>query len=575
MRSGTLTRRLGSAAFLVSFSLGLAASAAAQAPLIDGFGGTVDYGDDCLSPNDDGSSAAIDLTPAFPAGLRFFDRTHTTAYVNTNGNITFSGPLSTFTPRAFPVADQPMIAPYWGDVDIRRTGGSCMGSAGRTCTVCAPCHDPSENGVWWTLEPGRMVVTWDRVGYYSCNNDRRMSFQLILTAVPGCGGVDGDFDVEFRYNRCEWETGDASGGTDGFGGTEAQAGFDAGNEMDFVAIMGSREAGIANRLCMESNVGETGIWRFQIRGGTVVCPDAGMACDTGMEGVCGEGRTNCVGAGTECQPILTASDERCDALDNDCDGSTDEGDALCPGATAICDRGVCVDVCFEGGCGEGEVCSADGRCVDAACEDVTCGEGERCVGGSCVGACDGVSCPRGQECQGGRCVDVCERLSCDPECQVCSEGACVGRCELTGCEEGEVCQDDGHCVDAGCASMTCPDGSVCEAGSCIDACEGAVCPMGESCVAGECVRMAEPPPGETDAGPSMGTDAGMPTETDGGSPTETDAGSTTGEEDAGRTVPGSGDGAGCACRTPTGEGGPMSAGLLLVTLGALLRRRRG
>ena len=38
-----------------------------------------------------------------------------------------------------------------------------------------------------------------------------------------------------------------------------------------VAIMGSREAGIANRLCMESNVGETGIWRFQIRGGTVVC----------------------------------------------------------------------------------------------------------------------------------------------------------------------------------------------------------------------------------------------------------------------------------------------------------------
>ena len=87
--------------------------------------------------------------------------------------------------------------------------------------------------------------------------------------------------------------------------------------------------------------------------------------------------------------------------------------------------------------------------------------------------------------------------------------------------------------------------------------------------------MAEPPPGETDAGPSMGTDAGMPTETDGGSPTETDAGSTTGEEDAGRTVPGSGDCAGCACRTPTGEGGPMSAGLLLVTLGALLRRRRG
>ncbi len=135
----------------------------------------MNYGTECLSPNDDGSSAAIDLTPAFPSGLRFFDQTHTTAYVNTNGNITFAGSLSTFTPNAFPVADQPMIAPYWGDVDIRRlTSGTCQGSIGLTCTVCAPCHNPTENGVWWHLEAGRMIVTWDRVGYYNCNNWRRL-----------------------------------------------------------------------------------------------------------------------------------------------------------------------------------------------------------------------------------------------------------------------------------------------------------------------------------------------------------------------------------------------------------------
>src|SRR5204863_42584 len=84
----------------------------------------------------------------------------------------------------------------------------------------------------------------------------------------GCGS--GDFDVEFRYNTCEWETGDASDGMGGFGGTQAQAGFDAGNGMDFVEIMGSRLPGIANHLCTSSNVGMPGIWRFAVRGGGVV-----------------------------------------------------------------------------------------------------------------------------------------------------------------------------------------------------------------------------------------------------------------------------------------------------------------
>ena len=74
--------------------------AQAQAPLLGGLGGPVDYGSNCLHRNDDQSSPSIDLTPAFPAGLRFFTETHTRAYVNTNGNITFSGRVSTRTRRA-------------------------------------------------------------------------------------------------------------------------------------------------------------------------------------------------------------------------------------------------------------------------------------------------------------------------------------------------------------------------------------------------------------------------------------------------------------------------------------------
>ncbi len=560
----------------------LAVPAAAQAPLISGLGGPAGYGPSgqCLSPNDDGSSAGIDITPYFPGGLRFFDRTHTRVFVNTNGNITFSGPVSTYTPESFPVADQPMIAPFWADVDIRLTGGSCMGSVGVTCTVCAPCHNPSENGVWWYGEPGRMIFTWDRVGRYSCRNDRRMHFQLILTAVEGCGGA-GDFDVEFRYNRCEWEVGDASGDTnaDGlctsvdtggiFGGTctPAQAGFDAGNERDYVAIAGSMTSGIHTRLCTMSNVSETGVWRFNIRSGTVMCPDAGDACSTGLQGVCASGRTNCVGMGTECVQDVMPSAERCDALDNDCDGSVDEMPAsLCP-TGQICESGTCLAPCFEAGCPSGQVCLSTGRCIDEGCESVTCPAGQRCERGACVGACDGVTCPIGQTCRAGVCTDLCVGLTCD-DCTVCEDGLCAPRCQYAACGSGETCQADGRCVEASCDGISCSADTVCRGGACVDRCTGAVCPPGQMCTTGECVPIPVP-----DAGPPVVLDAGGPPP-----PTGSDSGTINmldGGVDAGRRPP-SRSGAQCICRAP-GAGGTERAPLLLLAglLALVLARRRG
>ena len=163
----------------------------ATVELINGLGGAEGFGENALPPNDDGSSSAIDITAVFgPGGLRFFGGPYMTGYVNNNGNITFAGPLGTYTPDPFPVASRPMIAPYWADVDTR--GG------GR----------PARNGVYWHLEPGRMIVTWHNVGYYSTHDDLIMDFQLIITNALDCRS--GDFDVEFRFNTCQWETGDAS-----------------------------------------------------------------------------------------------------------------------------------------------------------------------------------------------------------------------------------------------------------------------------------------------------------------------------------------------------------------------------
>jgi hypothetical protein len=530
--------------------------ASAQSSLVDGLGGRAGYGGACLGPNDDGSSDAIDLTPYFPGGLRFFGERHTSAYVNTNGNITFSGPVPSFTPRSFPVADRPMIAPYWADVDIRRVGDECTGSAGRGDAPA--CHDPSDNGVWWFLEEGRMVVTWDRVGYYNCNADKRMSFQLIVTEADGTCSGSGDFDVEFRYSECEWTTGDASGGSEGFGGTPAQAGFDAGNEMDWVEITGSRTDDIHRILCNQSNIDDAGVWRFEIRNGAVVCPDAGMPCDTGMLGVCADGLTECVADRTECVPEVAASEERCDNLDNDCDGELDEGDDLCDG-NAVCEEGRCVRSCFEFGCPDGQTCTDEGECVDPECVEVSCGAGQRCVRGECIGACDEIRCPTGQQCRAGRCVDLCAMLSCDA-CTVCDEGMCVPRCQPGSCPRGKVCLDDGSCIDEDCEGVDCRPGTVCVRGRCVDPCARARCPSGEVCEAGECVFDGPAPTADAGVADDAGTSQRDGVDASGGGSSPRDR---------------RGGGSGCVAVPASAHAPPVGmalAGLAMVFVAA--RRRR-
>lgn len=66
-------------------------------------------------------------------------------------------------------------------------------------------------------------VNWVNVGYFSGRVDKLNSFQLLLIERSDTG--TSNFDIEFNYNTILWETGDASGGANGFGGNSARAGY--------------------------------------------------------------------------------------------------------------------------------------------------------------------------------------------------------------------------------------------------------------------------------------------------------------------------------------------------------------
>jgi MYXO-CTERM domain-containing protein len=522
-----------------------ASGTAGCVPLLPVPGGGAPTG--ILAANDDGSSPTINLAAAFPGGLNFFGGPFVDVVVNNNGNVTFGGTLFTYTPTPFPLGggpfdpEYPMIAPYWGDVDTRGGGA------------------PANNYVWWYLESGRMIVTWDNVGYFNQHDDRKMSFQMILTNAVGC--AEGNFDVEFRYNRCEWTTGDASSGSGGFGGTPAQVGFDANDGTNYVSVPNSLTMAILD-MCTTSNVGMPGIWRFSVSDGMVACPDAGDVCDTGMLGACGIGITQCIASSVSCVGVGTSSPERCDGIDNDCDGMVD-GEGLCD-APNVCYQGACIPPCFEGGCESGYTCSSDGVCVDSACVDVTCPSGQRCAGGVCVDGCDGITCPHARTCVAGRCVDVCSVITCG-DGYVCQDGECRGECPCVPCGEGETCLADGSCSDPTCDLVTCDAGEYCEGGTCYDSCAGAMCPPGQRCEVGECVD-GPPPMPMPDGGVGPGPDTGVPPMGDGAVIPGPDGG--TGSP-RGRS--------GCACETAVGASAPTSTSWafgLLGLLGLLAVRRR-
>lgn len=214
-----------------------------------------------LPANDDGSVGPVNIG----FSLNFFGSNYSQLWVNNNGNVTFTGPLSTYTPFSLLSTSTPIIAAFFGDVDTRATGSNPVtyGSG-----LLAGTHNA-------------FAANYINVGVYS-HISIFNTFQLLLIERADTGA--GNFDFEFNYNRVVWEAGQASGSnSSGLGGASARVGYSNGIAAAFELPGSALNGGLLDGNLLTGLINNqlgtpfdganmNGRYDFQVRNGIVLPP---------------------------------------------------------------------------------------------------------------------------------------------------------------------------------------------------------------------------------------------------------------------------------------------------------------
>jgi hypothetical protein len=149
--------------------------------------------------NDDGF-----MQLSLPFSVTFFGTTYNSLFINNNGNVSFNAGISAFIPTGPTGSSQPIISPYFGDVDTRNPASGVV-------------H-------FQTNTANQLVVTWDQVGFFNQNGPPLNSFQLVLRGnnfgVPVGEGAIGFFYTTMGWEQTETSQVAAVGFGDGLGNGE-------------------------------------------------------------------------------------------------------------------------------------------------------------------------------------------------------------------------------------------------------------------------------------------------------------------------------------------------------------------
>ncbi|MDX1648055.1 MAG: hypothetical protein R3304_12990, partial [Longimicrobiales bacterium] len=235
-----------------------ATGVAGQAALVEPLG----THQETLSWSDD-SYAEVSLTDAFPSGVLFGGTVYTSMYISTNGYVTFGHPNASYDPDGIAGYTQgPIIAAQFDDWDPSRGGdiyyAQSAGGSGRDAYALVTW----QNGLPYT---GPVVGSGTN------------TVQILLRRVGD--GSSQDFQIELRYVDLGW-----SGGAPG-GSAYSTAGWSFGDQQTYSELPHS---GLSTFLETESesNVGTTGVYRWDVGGGEVASTPT-VTSTTGASSVTG------------------------------------------------------------------------------------------------------------------------------------------------------------------------------------------------------------------------------------------------------------------------------------------------